>query len=304
MHTSTDVTAAIHAAVQRRLEDEALADLQHLRLFDGGSEGIPGLFIERFGPAEDRRYRITGPPALADQEAAIFEALGRPEAAYWRFGHDHTWGPDDGQMVVEEYGLRYHVRLIGQRNAGLFPQVRPARRWLRDHAADRRILNLFAYTCAFGVVAEAHGARGTVNVDTSAGVLARGEENYQLNEISADRRAFWREGVKEALKQLRKRGRRFDGVIIDPPPRAVFDKGKRWRFDPARDLAPTIQASAALLDPGGWLLVVNAGARITDEAIIEAAGLGAPDTCLSLDGDCPTPPDRPEISMQIFTAPA
>ncbi|MFN3202206.1 MAG: class I SAM-dependent methyltransferase [Bradymonadia bacterium] len=299
--TSETVTEAVSRAAARRLEDDTLGALEHVRLFDGGTDGVRGLFIEAFGPAHARRLRVTGPPDLAPLQQAILKGLPEAHGVYWRFGHAHQQGPDDGEMQVAEYGLKYHVQLLGQRNAGLFPQVRIARRWLREHVEGRRILNLFSYTCAFGVVAAAHGARSTINVDTAKGVLAKGQANYALNSLSIDPRAFWRESAKEALKQLKKRGTRLDGVIIDPPPRAVFDKSKRWRFDPLKDLCPTVSASAALLDEGGWLMVVNAGARVTDEALIEAAGLGAPIWTATPDADCPTPEGRPPVRMMVMS---
>lgn len=56
----------------------------------------------------------------------------------------------------------------------MFTDARPARAWVREHAAGRRVLNTFAYTCGFGLSAALGGAAVVKNVDLSRKVLAWG----------------------------------------------------------------------------------------------------------------------------------
>ena len=84
--------------------------------------------------------------------------------------------------VVEEDGARFRVHVDRGQNHGLFLDMAEGRRWVHDHVAARpriSVLNLFAYTCAFSVVALRAGARQVVNLDMSRGALAIGQQNHR-----------------------------------------------------------------------------------------------------------------------------
>ncbi|MBI5543046.1 MAG: hypothetical protein HY901_04110, partial [Deltaproteobacteria bacterium] len=87
-----------------------------VRLFDRGADGIPRLVIERFGTA----LRVSGGPEKAPLLPAIRGALGDPPELFHRFGHLAMGGPDAGQRIVVEHGLRFEVGLLPHRNSGLF----------------------------------------------------------------------------------------------------------------------------------------------------------------------------------------
>ncbi|MCB9539000.1 MAG: class I SAM-dependent methyltransferase [Myxococcales bacterium] len=275
---SRALTDAVRAACARR---DGLP-YPALRLFDGAADGVPGLVIERFADA----IRARGPARLAPEVAAIRAGLPDDAPFFWRFTHAHAGGPpgDDGARVAREHDLRFAVQLQGARNTGLFLDARPARAWVRAHAADRRVLNLFAYTCGFGVAAAAGGARSTVNVDAAPGALARGRANYALNELPADGRTFWKSDVLDALKRARRGGARFDGVVLDPPPVAQ-PGGAGRRMDASRDLARLLAACRAVLAPGGWLLVLARPASPPDDALSALVDLGAPRWSAGPDAD-------------------
>ncbi len=261
----------VREAVARRAE---WVSADHpVRLFDRASDGIPRLVIERFGSA----LRASGAPDHAVLLPAIREGLGNPSELFFRFGFEHVGGPpgDDGLRRILEDRLSYEIQLLPNRNTGFFLEAQPARAWVRAHAAGRRILNLFAYTCAFGMVAAAGGARSTVNVDSVPSVLARGKRNYELNGLRFDTRAFWESDALDALKRARKSGAAYDGVILHPPP--VKTGGQRGRrTEPVRDLAKLAEACRAVLAPGAWLLVPYSPEALTRDQVLGAAGLGDP----------------------------
>ena len=89
--------------------------------------------------------------------------------------------------VVTEQGARYRVHVLKGQNHGLFLDMACGRQWLRQHAQNTRVLNLFAYTCAFSVAALQGGASEVVNVDMAAGALAIGQHNHQLNDLAGGR---------------------------------------------------------------------------------------------------------------------
>ncbi|EWS59850.1 Ribosomal RNA large subunit methyltransferase I [Hydrogenophaga sp. T4] len=87
--------------------------------------------------------------------------------------------------VVTERGARYLVHVLKGQNHGLFLDMAEGRQWVREHAAGAKVLNLFAYTCAFSVAALQGGAKQVVNVDMSAVAIAIGQQNHALNGLQA-----------------------------------------------------------------------------------------------------------------------
>lgn len=269
-----------------------------VRLFDRGADGIPRLVVERFGTA----LRASGGPEKAPLLPAIRDALGNPGELFHRFGHQAMGGPDEGKRVVCEHGLRFEVGLLPHRNTGLFLDAREARRWVRANSDGRRILNLFAYTCAFGVAAAAGGARATTNVDAVPSALERGRRNYELNGLRHDGRTFLKSDVLEALKRSRKSKAGFDGIVLHAPPVATGgDRGRRT--DGARDFPRLVAACREVLAPGGWLLVAWTATELPEAALKEAVGLGDPRESIRSGEDFTVTDEQPSLRALAFFAP-
>ncbi|MGA0926964.1 MAG: class I SAM-dependent methyltransferase, partial [Burkholderiaceae bacterium] len=86
--------------------------------------------------------------------------------------------------VVTEGSSAFVVNVAKGQNHGLFLDMANGRQWLRENMMAKpgaRVLNLFAYTCAFSVVAKQAGAAEVVNLDMSDGALRIGQQNHQLN---------------------------------------------------------------------------------------------------------------------------
>ena len=159
-----------------------------------------------------------------------------PEAIYAQRG---TGGQGEG--------LRFHLHLAQQQNTGFFLDMEPGRRWLEQHAQSRRVLNLFAYTCAFSVVAIAAGAEKVVNVDMSSAALNLGRANHQLNGLDKSRSEFLAEDILKSWGRIKKRGP-YDLVILDPP---SYQKGS---FIAHKDYAKLVRRLPELMPAGGLVL--------------------------------------------------
>ena len=242
---------------------------------------------------------MSGGPEKAPLLPAIAGALGHPRELFFRFGHESRGGPDDGLRTVSEHGLSYEVALLPNRNTGLFLEAREARRWVKEHSQGRRVLNLFAYTCAFGVAAAAGGARSTANVDAVPGVLARGKRNYLLNALPVDGRTFWESDVLKALRKVKKSGGAFDGIVLHPPP--VETGGSRGRrTDAVRDLEELSAACREVLAPGGWLLLPWTPSTVSAQEIDRSVGLGPPAERLECGADFTSTPEQPGLRAFVY----
>ncbi len=120
------------------------------------------------------------------------------------------------EVTVVEDGLRYLVRPHRNQNVGLFLDMAPTRQWLRQHCEGRRVLNLFAYTCAFSVAAIAGGAELVVNNDMSRSALQWGRENHQLNEHDLRKVRMLPNNLFKSWRKIRQFAP-YDLVVIDPP---------------------------------------------------------------------------------------
>ena len=235
------------------------------RLFHGRGGRFPGcehlaldayppvLLLTSFKPLEDAALAAVG-DALATRWRALTEAplswvyQCRGEGALTRL----MAGAVPEPHVVTEAGTRYLVHLMRGQNHGLFLDMAEGRRWVREHVKPgAKVLNLFAYSCAFSVVALQAGAAEVVNVDMASGALATGRTNHELNGVKAGAR-FLAHDIFNSWGKLTRVGP-YDLVVCDPP---SFQKGS---FVATKDYARLARRLPTLLAPGGQaLLCLNA----------------------------------------------
>ena len=156
--------------------------------------------------------------------------------------------------VVTENGAQFLVHVLKGQNHGLFLDMAEGRRWVRAHVAAHpglKVLNLFAYTCAFSVVARQAGARQVTNLDMSHGALAIGQQNHQLNGLTSGA-GFLAHDIFTTWGKI-SRGGPYDLIILDPP---SYQKGS---FVATKDYARLMRRLPDLLEVGGHaLLCLNA----------------------------------------------
>lgn len=156
--------------------------------------------------------------------------------------------------VVSEQGARFKVHLLRGFNHGLFLDMAEGRRWVHEHIArlattraDVKVLNLFAYTCAFSVVALQAGAHQVTNVDMASGALSIGKQNHALNGLTQGA-SFLPHDLFSSWGKIGRSGP-YDLVIADPP---SYQKGS---FVAEKDYARLMRRLPGLLAPGGHALL-------------------------------------------------
>lgn len=197
----------------------------------------------------------------------------------WVFQNRHDGEPDTRLMAgqvpephdVTEEGARFRVHVLKGQNHGLFLDMAAGRRWVREQATVNpklRVLNLFAYTCAFSVVALKAGALQVVNVDMSQGAMTIGQKNHQLNGLTQGA-SFLVHDIFKTWGKISRSGP-YDLIIVDPP---SFQKGS---FIATKDYAKLMRRLPDLLMPGGQaMLCLNApelGTAFLQDQMKEFAG--------------------------------
>src|SRR4051812_23874429 len=171
------------------------------------------------------------------------------------------------RVEVSENGVRYGLDFEAGYSAGLFLDQRHNRAFLRRRA-PARVLNTFAYTCSFSVVAALAGAR-TTSLDLSAKSLDRGRENFAVNTLSTDGHVFLADDVLEVLPRLVRRGEKFDAIILDPPTFSRGAKGRKWQVE--HDLESLLLTALELASPGAAILLSTNCARLNRRELEQLA---------------------------------
>ncbi len=247
----------------------ALPATEAERLFHGRGGLHPGCeqwVLDYFAPV----WLLTSFKPVSDEElAALQAALSArwqqiaPEQAFNLVFQCRSEGRAETRVlagavpephVVSEDCARFRIHVLKGQNHGLFLDMAEGRRWVREHVAARKrvkVLNLFAYTCAFSVVALQAGARQVLNLDMSQGALTIGQQNHQLNGISSGA-SFLAHDIFSTWGKIT-RGGPYELIIVDPP---SYQKGS---FVATKDYARLMRRLPDLLVPGGHaLLCLNA----------------------------------------------
>jgi 23S rRNA (cytosine1962-C5)-methyltransferase len=170
--------------------------------------------------------------------------------------------------IVQESGLSYAVDFDAGYSVGLFCDQRHNRLRLRA-LAPQRVLNTFAYTCAFSVAAAREGAE-TLNIDLSKSSLQRGRRNFTLNGLDPTAHRFLADDVLDVLPRLAVRGETFDAIILDPPTFGRSSPKKAFRAE--RDYEDLIAAAVAVAAPKAHLLLSTNCSSLDAERLGRMAG--------------------------------
>lgn len=241
------------------------------RLVHGENDGLPGIRIDWW----DHVATIAlDSPALAVFLPHLTEWLEErraPRAIYLCYRPDprdtRDWTaprPAPGliagheltsELRVLERGAAFKVRPWEGPDVGLYTDMRAVRAWLEPHWGGTAVLNTFAYTGAFSVVAALGGASEIVTVDLAAPAIERAKANFVTNELDPADHDFLVEDTFKALDRFRRRGQRFDRIILDPPSFSHSADGTLWSAK--KDYPRLVAAAMRALNPGGWLIAAS-----------------------------------------------
>jgi 23S rRNA (cytosine1962-C5)-methyltransferase len=212
-----------------------------------------GLKFERYGPVTVVRpepQAMWGPASDhwdpdatfipgSDEEGGGRWVVHRPLPRHWELSRD---------------GVKFHASLTPFRHLGFFPDMAPQWDWMRDRADDSDVLNLFGYTGVGSLLLSEAGAR-LVHVDASKKSVEQGKENAKLSDFG-ERPIRWivDDAGKFTAREVR-RGRRYDGILLDPPKFGRGPEGEVWRLE--ENLPPLLANCRKLLDENSRFLVLT-----------------------------------------------
>lgn len=204
--------------------------------------------IERFGPISLIR------PSGA--------ALWRPQRSHWEATAEFSREREGGwegklprSWTIEYGGLTFKLCPTDFGHLGIFPEHRMIWEWAaKSIEKDDQVLNLFAYSGG-ATLALAKAGAAVCHLDASKGMVDWARENAKLNGLD-DCPIRWI--VDDALKFLKrevKRGRRYEGILLDPPSFGRGAKGEVFKIE--RDIQELLSLCRSLLSDRPKFLVVS-----------------------------------------------
>ncbi len=246
------------------------------RCFHGTGSRWGGVWIDDF----DGRWLVQTERTRFPEEFREAVDGGVARSLYWKpRDKDAKTAPEwvAGEKVTEpflvrENGLAFRIDFEAGYSQGIFLDQRENRRRVRERARPGdRVLNTFAYTCAFSVAAAAGGAV-TSSLDLSRPYLDWGKRNLEANGIDPADHFFCKGDVFEWLATFRRQGRTFHGVILDPPTFSRNGKGQVFQAD--RDYADLVSLACGVIEKDGWLLCTGNTHRLDQRDFEKAVRQG------------------------------
>lgn len=161
-------------------------------------------------------------------------------------------------LHIKENNVNYVVYLNEGLMTGIFLDQREVRGLLASgFVKDKDVLNMFSYTGAFSVAAAVGNAKSTTSIDLAKRSLKKTEEQFNANQMDLKQQKIHIMDTFDYFKYAKKKGLRFDCIILDPP---SFARNKKKVFRAAKDYASLVEASVEILNTQGTIIAsTNAG---------------------------------------------
>lgn len=231
---------------------------QDFRLVFGESDGVPGLVLDKYQSSFALQTYTAG---MDMRQNLIIEAMQDVmkvacviEKNDFRMRDIEKLERREGviygipeRVIISENGTRYFVNIQEGQKTGFYYDQRITRNKVRLLSKDKNVLDVFCYTGGFALNAGSGEAKSVLGIDASESAIKLSQENSVLNKLenickfqTADAFVFLREMVREH--------KRFDLIVLDPPPFFKTQKEKKRGLRGYKDI--NLQAMKLLTDGG------------------------------------------------------
>lgn len=233
------------------------------RLIFSEADGLPGLIVDQYGEALVLQIRTAGmerwKSAVVDLLRELLHPKGILERSDKEFREEEglppltqvLTGTVPGRLLIEEDGLQFWVDPYHGHKTGFYLDQRETRRRVREAIQPgERVMDICAYTGAFGIVAASRGAQ-VICVEQQESLIALAKENATLNHVEqriefvTGDAFYWLEAKANARE-------RADWVLLDPPSLA---KSKAETLKGRQALHRLLVHGLGLLAPEGTLVL-------------------------------------------------
>ena len=227
-----------------------------------------------------------------------------PQAMWTPFFDDSIWQAADGTFTAsaEDKGrwqlsshlpekwdmqfdnIAFHAMPTPFRHLGFFPEQSPHWLWcapkieafITQHGRAPRLLNLFAYSGLASLHAARAGAEVT-HIDASKKAIAQAFDNRALAGLDDAPIRFITEDAGRFVDKEVRRGRLYDGIMLDPPKYGRGPKGEVWQIH--EDLPQLLKGCRQLLSDTPLLFIITIYAIRTSTSAVASSIADLLDGC-------------------------
>ena len=165
--------------------------------------------------------------------------------------------PDRWQIKYKDY-LTFNVKPMNFKHTGVFPEQAANWDFIREKVsfAGRpvRVLNLFAYSGGATLAAAAGGAE-VFHVDASKGMVQWAKENAAASGLAGCPIHWMVDDCAKFIQREIRRGRKYDGIIMDPPSYGRGPSGEIWKMETS--FYPFLQEVVKVLSDDPLFVIIN-----------------------------------------------
>ena len=258
-------------------------DTNAYRLLHGENDGLPGFIADVYHQVlVIKLYSAIWIPYLQAILKSLV-AVSKCSVAILRLNRQlqknpqQLYGYQEGQLLLgslpndnihfKEHGVQFCANVRKGHKTGFFLDHRHNRKRVGELAAQKKVLDVFAYAGGFSVHAMAGGATTVTSLDISAPALALAEQNMGLNFPNAPHQTLVADAF-QGMAQLYQEGKRFDLIIVDPP---SFAKKESEVERALYQYARLAKAAVKLVTDEGILLLASCSSRVTKDQFYATA---------------------------------
>ena len=266
--------------VAYELRSELLnTDTNSYRLLFGENDGFPGLIADIYDSVlVVKLYSEIWLPYLENILESL-QQVSKAETIVMRLSRslnnskdldlndgDVVYGTLDNEIVeFVEHGVRFSANVIKGHKTGYFLDHRDNRRRVGELSKGKTVLDVFSYAGGFSIHALSNGATEVTSLDISKQALEIALENGKRNDFEGIHKTIAGDAFVE-MKNLIKRGKRFDVVVIDPP---SFAKQQSDIDLAKKKYAQLTELGAKLVAKKGLLVLASCSSRVIAQSFFD-----------------------------------
>ena len=231
------------------------------RVVNSESDFLPGLIIDKYDDYLAVQILTYGMERFKETIIAALKRVFQTKAIILRNDSPYRTeeglplytevadGSIDGQVTIRVGDLQFLVDLLSGHKTGFYFDQRESRTFLKEIVSGARVLDLFSYTCGFGLSARLWGAQSVTCVDTSESALHMGRRNMEMNGLNGIE--FVRQDGFDFLRQT---GKSYDVIILDPP---SFIKSRKKLREGEKGYIDLNKRALRKINDNGYLLTFS-----------------------------------------------
>jgi len=247
------------------------------RLIHSEGDLLPGLIVDVYGEYIALEFTTYGMNQFRETVIEALIDILKPKGIYEKANQTAVkvegikveegvvYGEVPEEIIIWEHDLKYYINIPEGQKTGFFLDQRNSRKFVRSLVEPGdRCLDVFSHTGGFALNMKKMGAKEVIAVDISELALEVGRRNEKLNGLSGIEWVC--DNAFDYLRELDRRGERFDVVIIDPP---SFAKNRHAVPNALRGYKELCLRGLKLTKSEGYLAIFSCSFHITEQHLLD-----------------------------------